>query len=410
MGPSVWLCTRHTMKRATDIRDDPEGISERPSKQLHTDDLPEVMDLFTNDAEFKAKDLADAEELPKDRHVLGQVFMVWPASNDKCKIQIKTGPDILDVVFEGPGVGDLGFLPKDMVRLALKGGKKEIKRAGSSMTLPFRLIFSNGAIIQLLTSPKREEDKLVDLFKGLFYLSKSISFSDLKLCNSPAIEERKRKADDDWFYPPSTLDNPEVEPSTSVSPGHLEQGGPQRSWSNAQVPDNFTRQDAQDMTSNDDSVHVSGVNKSQLHYHHSIDSGLRDAFQPVGRPADNDLQGFEPLVSVDFSTPVALPSQQAPLEQAPHHKDRRIRKRDMRHNQRSTSGTASDATLAGADKSGSGGQKPQGKKKPKRLGEKSAKVEGAKVGVESSSTPPPPPRDPALDLVAGFHSDKVFEV
>jgi hypothetical protein len=153
------------MKRATDTRE--EGLQEIPSKQVHV--FPTAMDCFADESEFKASDLANVEELPEEMHLLGQVFMLWPVSNNSCKLQLKTGPDSLDVVFEGPGVEKLGFLSKDVVRIALKGARKETKKAGSSMTLPFKLIFSNGAIVQFLVSPKREKDVLVDLFKGLFY-------------------------------------------------------------------------------------------------------------------------------------------------------------------------------------------------------------------------------------------------
>lgn len=127
------------------------------------------MACFTDESALKASNLADVEELPEDKHILGQVFMLWPVSNNRCKLQLRTGADSLDVVFEGHGVEKLGFLSKDVVRIALKGARKEAK-TGSSMTLPFKLVFSNGAIIQFLASPKREKDILVDLFKGLSYL------------------------------------------------------------------------------------------------------------------------------------------------------------------------------------------------------------------------------------------------
>lgn len=156
------------MKRATSTRD--EGLPERPGKQILTEGVfPETMACFRGESEIKASQLDDTEELPEERHILGQVFMLWPVTNN-CKLQLKTGSDTLDVVFEGPGIEQLGFVAKDVVRIGLKGAKKETKKPGSSMALPFKLVFSNGAIVQLLASQKRKEDKLVNLFKGLFIL------------------------------------------------------------------------------------------------------------------------------------------------------------------------------------------------------------------------------------------------
>ena len=150
------------MKRATSTRD--EGLLERPAKQIHTALVPET--CFTDESEIKASQLGNTEDLPEEKHILGQVFMLWPVINN-CKLQLKTGSDTLDVVFEGPGVEKLGFVAKDIVRIGLKGARKETKKPGSSTALPFKLVFSNGAIVQLLVSQKREENKVVDLFKGI---------------------------------------------------------------------------------------------------------------------------------------------------------------------------------------------------------------------------------------------------
>jgi hypothetical protein len=153
------------MKRATDTRG--EGASERPSKQIHAEQVSTLMPCFTDESEIRASDLTDTKELPEDRHILGQIFMLWPVMNNKCKVQLKTGSDTLDLVFEGASVESLGFMVKDILRIALKGARKEAKQAGSSVALPFKLVFSNGAIVHLLASQKREKDEVVDLFKGL---------------------------------------------------------------------------------------------------------------------------------------------------------------------------------------------------------------------------------------------------
>ena len=125
------------------------------------------MVYFTDNSEIQASHLGDTEELPEEKHIVGQVFMLWPVINN-CKLQLKTGSDTLDIVFEGPGIEKLDFIAKDIVRIGLRGARKETKKSSSSMALPFKLVFSKGAIVQLLASQRREKDKFVDLFKGLF--------------------------------------------------------------------------------------------------------------------------------------------------------------------------------------------------------------------------------------------------
>ena len=77
----------------------------------------------------------------------------------------------------------------------------------------------------------------------------------------------------------------------------------------------------------------------------------------------------------------------------------------MRHGRKSTGSATSDTYLKNGRKpDGPDAQKPPGKKTKKKRATKLAKAEAANAAVES--TPTPSPRDPALDLVAGFHSDK----
>jgi hypothetical protein len=161
---------------------------------------------------------------------------------------------------------------------------------------------------------------------------------------------------------------------------------------------------AQPMIANDGPLQESGVNASQPHYHHNLSSILRRDY--THRSSNNDLESSN-FVSSDSPAPDRLPSRQIPREQAPRHprKDKRVRKRDTRHSRNST-GVASDTGLPKATSSRDlDAQTSLSKKAKIRHPNLAATTEAANARVESSP-PPPLPRDPALDLVPGFESDK----
>ena len=158
----VYVFFQPGMKRGTDTRD--ECAARKPCKQTRTESWSSP-GCFPDEIEVKANSLADSQGLDEAGHILGQVFMQWPISKQVCKIQLATESGALDLVFKGPGVEKLDFLSKDKVKIALKGGRKEVKKAGSPHTLPFKLVFPGGAIVKFLMSEKRTEEKLVDLCK-----------------------------------------------------------------------------------------------------------------------------------------------------------------------------------------------------------------------------------------------------
>jgi hypothetical protein len=113
------------------------------------------------------------------------------------------------------------------------------------------------------------------------------------------------------------------------------------------------------------------VNKPQLHFHHSLDSVPKDTS----------------------------------LEQPPRHKDKRVKKRDMRGARDSSRRATSDtSTTDPKNPARSDVLAKKAKKKKQRAKQRNA--EAVNAAIQPVPTPSPP-RDPALDLVAGFHSKKV---
>lgn len=208
------------------------------------------------------------------------------------------------------------------------------------------------------------------------------------------IEENKRRTEDEWFYPPPAVDHsPKVDPSVQVSHPFSEQNNPEY---NAHIPES---------TAKDKLPQDSGDNEAQLQFQHSLDRVWRGDLRSADESSlHTTLQSNEPSVSSVPAAAVLLPSPQAAPKQARRRKDKRVKKRDTRHVQNSTGSAASNTTLKiGKNPIGKNAQNHPGKKL-KRRAAKFTQAEAANAAIEHPPTPPP--RDPALDLVAGFHSDK----
>ncbi|KAF8590032.1 hypothetical protein K439DRAFT_1628241 [Ramaria rubella] len=360
-----------------------ESAMERPTKQNRTkEDIPSG-DCFSDGCVIKASALTARDDVPEDKHIAGQVFMLWPVINNILKLQLKSELDSLDVVFEGPGVQKLDFLTKDMVRISLKGARVETKKAATSMTLPFRLVFSKGAIVQLLASQKREKEKLVDLFQD--------------------AEERKRNKDDDWFFPSSlahtspVVDSPTIarmsyeareHPQHDPFPAHLWQDFPGASMSTNVSPTVplFQQEPRHEFVDKC----ISRNTEDEKYFLHKPNTG---------RTASCEAMSTTSLHSRNLSVSDACSANTPQSAAHVQPKEKRVKKRDTRHTRDSSNPTPVNAK----DLSVSDSQIPSGKKARKRQASK-LRAEVERVN-NRSMTPLPPPRDPALDLDAGFYSE-----
>ena len=152
----------------------------------------------------------------------------------------------------------------------------------------------------------------------------------------------------------------------------------------------------------DDDINQNPEDKQpQTNVNHYIGTSHTEISRTASEKA---FRPFDANRNVDSSTSYDLPTSGPPPIPQPHrvqvsHKDKRIKKRDTRYPRRPIGSSTSDSvppTRQGS--SDSNGQKRLQKKAQSR-----AKFEAMQTEAHLS-TPPP---DPILDLVPGFHSDKV---